>query len=107
MEEALRLIAVIAALAVAGCTTTGSAVETRYKESTRVVRGACPDPDTFAVLKAEKPVPLRDQAMPSDPVARSGAVSAQLGLYEAPGKWVDKAWSALSRCQTEGVDAPK
>lgn len=84
----------------AGCTKTGVAVETRFKTITVTTRGPCPSPAVFAKLKASRPTPLRQQAKPKTAVERSARTSAQLGLYEAEGKWADNVSAALDRCQT-------
>lgn len=83
----------------AGCTNTGAAVETRYKTITITKRGPCPAPAVYAKLKASRPTPLRQQAKPKTAVERSARSQAQLGLYEAEGKWADNVTAALERCQ--------
>lgn len=86
----------------AGCTKPGVPVETRYKTITVTKRGPCPDEATYARLKASRPVPLRSQAKPVNPAERVARTAAQLGLYEAEGKWSDQASAVLDRCQVAG-----
>lgn len=112
----MRMIVLVAAAALmAGCSTTAPITETRWRTVTTVVRGPCPDEATYARLKASRPTPLRNQARPGSGVERTARTSAQLGLYEAPGKWADQVSATLDRCQvtseeskeSEGVaDAP-
>jgi hypothetical protein len=59
----------------------------------------CPSPEERERLRKLKPTPLRDQKMPTDPVARNAQSQAQLGLYEAPGGYADQVEAALNRCQ--------
>lgn len=98
----LPLISVIALVLLAGCNRPGVAVETRWKTVTVTVRGPCPDRETYARLKASRPTPLRNQARPKTGVERGARTSAQLGLYEAEGKWADQVSAALDRCQVAG-----
>lgn len=59
----------------------------------------CPSKEERDRLRNARPKPLRDQAMPTDPVERSGQVNAQLGEYEATGGYADQVEAALDRCQ--------
>lgn len=97
----MRVLALIAlALTASACSTTGSSVvETQYKTITVTKRGPCPDEATYNRLIASRPNPLRNQTKPATGVERNARTSAQLGLYEAPGKWADKVSAALDRCQ--------
>jgi hypothetical protein len=68
-----------------------------------VLPGKCPDDATYGSLKASRPVPLRDQAMPKDPDVRVARQGAQLGKYEAPGAWSDQAWAAIDNCHSRDL----
>lgn len=113
----MRLILLAAcAAALAGCSTTGSVVETKWRTVTVTKRGPCPEPSVYATLKASRPTPLRQQKRPASGVERNARTQAQLGLYEAEGAWADKVSAALDRCQIESehteqqegkVDAPR
>ena len=59
----------------------------------------CPSPEERERLRKLRPTPLRDQPMPTDPVARNAQSQAQLGRYEAPGGYADQVEAALDRCQ--------
>lgn len=101
----LKTLSVIAlALLVSACASTPAAVETRWKTITVTKRGPCPAPTVYEKLKASRPTPLRNQAKPASAVERGARTSAQLGLYEAEGKWADQVQSALDRCQVEGSE---
>lgn len=63
------------------------------------VKAPCPSKEEAARLKANRPAPLRNQPMPSTAEERVAQTSAQLGDYEAPGRWGDQVISALDRCQ--------
>jgi hypothetical protein len=62
-------------------------------------RVECPSVAERARLKSIRPQPLREQPMPTDPVARNGKGEAQLGKYEATGGYADQVDAALDRCQ--------
>lgn len=96
-------LALILAAFLCGCSHPGVPVETRFKTITVTKRGPCPDPATYERLKASRPTPLRDQAKPSSGVERVARTAAQLGLYEAEGKWADQVSVTLDRCQAEGT----
>lgn len=98
------LASVIALMLLAGCTKPGVAVETRWKTITVTKRGPCPDKATYARLKASRPTPLRNQAKPTTGTERVARTAAQLGLYEAEGKWADQVDATLTRCQVAGED---
>lgn len=111
----MRMIVLAAAAALLGGCATTPITETKWRTVTTVVRGPCPDEATYAKLTASRPTPLRNQARPGTGVERSARTAAQLGLYEAPGKWADQVAATLARCQvtseeskeSEGVaDAP-
>jgi len=96
----MRLIPIaLIAFLLAGCATTGTPVETRYKTITVTKRGPCPDRATYERLKASRPNPLRNQARPSSGAERVARTSAQLGMYEGEGRWADQVSAALDRCQ--------
>lgn len=96
----MRLILIaLTALLLAGCATTGTPVETRYKTVTITTRGPCPDKATYERLKASRPNPLRNQARPQSGTERVARTAAQLGLYEGEGRWADQVQSVLDRCQ--------
>lgn len=100
-----KLIVIAAAALLAGCGGRAAApVETQFKTITITKRGPCPDPATYAKLKAGRPTPLRNQARPATGVERSARAQAQLGLYEREGGWADQASAALDRCQIEGSE---
>ncbi len=79
-------------------------VEVQYKTITVTKRGPCPDPVTYAKLKASRPTPLRNQARPTTGTERVARTAAQLGLYEGDGRWADQVGSALDRCQVVSED---
>jgi hypothetical protein len=83
-----------------GCATPSVPVETRTQTVYVDRPVACPPKAERDRLKAARPVPLRDQAKPADPVERVGKITAQLGAYEAEGAWADQVDAALDRCQT-------
>jgi hypothetical protein len=91
-------IAILAAL-LAGCSTAGVPVETRYKTITVTKRGPCPDRTTYERLRASRPNPLRNQARPTSGAERVARTAAQLGLYEGEGRWADQVQAVLDRCQ--------
>lgn len=93
------ILTAVMAITISGCTTAGTAVETRYKTITTTVRGPCPDEGTYKQLVANRPRPLRDQARPRSGVERNARIAAQLGLFEAAGGWADKVLAVLARCQ--------
>jgi len=100
----LPIFSVIALALLSGCVKPGVAVETQYRTITITKRGPCPDPATYAKLKASRPTPLRNQARPSSGAERVARTSAQLGLYEGEGRWADQVSSALDRCQVAGEE---
>lgn len=59
---------------------------------------ACPAPDERERLRKMRPVPLRSQPMPTTTVERVSKTAAQLGEYEAPGRWGDQVEAVLDRC---------
>lgn len=100
---------IVFAILVAGMAVTlascgaGVATETRVQIEKVPVRAPCPDKKTYDDLKATRPKPLRGQPMPATPDVRVAKMEAQLGRYEAPGGWGDRAEAALDRCQ-QGED---
>lgn len=60
---------------------------------------ACPSKEEYDRLLGLKPVPLREQGVPDSYVEKVGKLSAQLGLYEATGAFVDQVWAAITSCQ--------
>jgi hypothetical protein len=104
-ETDMRLILTTLTLVLlAGCATTGTPVETRYKTITVTKRGPCPDRATYERLKASRPNPLRRQSRPSSGAERVARTAAQLGLYEGEGRWADQVQSVLERCQVAEDD---
>lgn len=102
----MRLLytSLLAAL-LAGCSTTGTPVETRWRTVTVTKRGPCPDLATYEKLRTSRPTPLRNQARPRTGVERTARTAAQLGLYEGEGRWADQVQAVLDRCQTEGAES--
>lgn len=101
----MRLIPIaLIAFLLAGCATTGTPVETRYKTITVTKRGPCPDKATYERLKASRPNPLRNQARPNNGAERVARTAAQLGLYEGEGRWADQVQAVLDRCQVAEED---
>jgi hypothetical protein len=90
------------ALTLASCGA-GTAGEVRVQIEKVPVRAPCPDKKTYDDLKSSRPTPLRAQPMPATPDVRVAKTAAQLGRYEAPGGWGDRAVAALDRCQ-QGED---
>ncbi len=99
-----RIATIALALSLAACKTTAPITQTEYRVVTVTKRGPCPDEGTYNKLKASRPEPLRNQARPSTGVERAARTSAQLGMYEAPGKWADQVSAALDRCQVASED---
>lgn len=99
-----KIMMVALILLLAGCGAEPAPVEIRYKTITVTKRGPCPTPAVYAKLKASRPNPLRNQAKPRTGVERVARESAQLGLYEASGKWADQVSAALDRCQEENEE---
>lgn len=101
----MKTIAIlIAALGLAGCmgsNTPPPAGEIRTVVQKVPVRARCPEPSVYDALKATRPRPLRSQEMPATAQERTAATAAQLGRYEAPGGWGDRAVAALDRCAVE------
>lgn len=93
------LIAGLAAL-LSGCATPSVPIETRTQTVYVDRPVACPPKAERDRLKTARPVPLRDQPKPADPVERVGKITGQLGAYEAEGAWADQVDAALDRCQT-------
>lgn len=102
----MRLLytSLLAAL-LAGCSTTGTPVETRWRTVTVTKRGPCPDRATYERLRASRPTPLRNQARPRTGVERTARTAAQLGLYEGEGRWADQVQAVLDRCQAEVAES--
>ena len=98
------IVSVIALVLLSGCMGSGQAVEVQYKTVTVTKRGPCPDKETYAKLKASRPTPLANQSRPTTGTERVARTAAQLGLYEAPGKWADQVSATLDRCQVAGED---
>src|SRR3546814_14898222 len=93
----MRLIpSALFAVLLAGCATTGTPVETRYKTITITKRGTCPDKATYERLKAYRPNPLRNQDRPNSGAERVDRTAAQLGLYEGEGRWADPVGAVRS-----------
>jgi hypothetical protein len=65
----------------------------------RKVVEPCPAEAEIKRLRAARPRPLRDQKMPATAAERVATTAAQLGLYEAPGKWADQVDAALRACE--------
>jgi hypothetical protein len=61
----------------------------------------CPNKTESDRLVTTRPVPLRDQSMPSTRIERTAQATAQLGKYESEGGWGDQVVSALKRCQVK------
>jgi hypothetical protein len=74
-------------------------VETRVQIERVMVRAPCPERSIYEDLMRELPRPLRTKPMPADADVRNAQTQAQLGKYEAPGAWAEKAVAALDRCQ--------
>jgi len=93
-------VIVLLALAglLAGCGGPGVATETHIQIEKVPVRARCPDKATYDSIKATRPRPLAEQPMPATADERVAKTSAQLGRYEAPGGWGDRAVAALDRC---------
>jgi hypothetical protein len=88
-------------LSLSGCATRRPAAEIRVETVKVPVRAACPDQATYAALKATRPRPLAGTTMPETAEQRVARTTAQLGRFEAPGGWADRAEAALDRCQQE------
>lgn len=98
----LAILAAGLAVTLASCGA-GTATEVRVQIEKVPVRAPCPDKKTYDDLKSSRPAPLRSQPMPDTAQERVAKTTAQLGRYEAPGGWGDRASAALDRCQ-EGQD---
>lgn len=96
----MKLLIPLIALALAACGATTTTVEKPVIVHVPV-KAPCPSAEETARLKAERPKPLRDQPMPPTAEERVAQTSAQLGDYEAPGRWGDQVVSALDRCQAK------
>lgn len=96
----MKTIAILgAALALAGCGASGTAIETRIQIEKVPVRARCPDAETYNAIVKSRPTRLAEQPMPATAQERTAKTAAQLGRYEAKGGWADKAQAALDRCQ--------
>lgn len=104
----MRLLTALAALlALSGCQTDAVVTETKVVRISVPVRAPCPDAETMAKVNAARPLALRDWPagqVPADEEARQAIERAQLGRYEAPGRWADQAQAVMDRCFIEGVD---
>jgi hypothetical protein len=99
----MRTIIIVAAALLAGCAGRPVPVATEIKTVVQKVpvRARCPAADVYAALKATRPKPLASQPMPATAQERTARTTAQLGRYEAPGGWGDRAEAALDRCAIE------
>lgn len=61
----------------------------------------CPNEAEIERLRAAKPKPLRDQAMPATTAERVARTAAQLGLYEATGRWADQVEKSFRDCEAK------
>lgn len=59
---------------------------------------ACPSDAEIKRLRAARPKPLRNQKMPATAAERVARTAAQLGLYEAKGRWADQVEQAFAKC---------
>jgi hypothetical protein len=98
----MKRLVILPALALSACGA-GVSSEVRIEKVYVSVPAACPDKETYAKLKSDRPAPLRDRPMPGTPEERVAQTGAQLGRYEAEGGWGDRVVKALDRCQTPGV----
>jgi len=64
---------------------------------TIVVR--CPSEADIKKLRAARPRPLRNQKMPATAAERVAKTAAQLGLYEARGRWADQVEQLFAKCE--------
>lgn len=94
----MKIIALIALTALAGCA--GRSVRVEVQRVEVKVPVACPPAEIANGLLADRPIPLRSQPMPAEADVRSAKRSAQLGRFEAEGGWADRVEAALRRCQT-------
>lgn len=60
---------------------------------------SCPSEADIRRLRAARPKPLRNQKMPATAAERVAKTAAQLGLYEAKGRWADQVEKAFAECQ--------
>lgn len=98
--------ALVLCVTLAGC---GPRVitKTEIKTVEVPVRVSCPDDSTYAEIMAQRPVPLRQQEMPTTAEQRVAVSQAQLGRYEAEGAWADQASAVIHRCHAQGVAPTK
>ena len=59
----------------------------------------CPSAADIKKLRAARPKPLRNQKMPGTAAERVAKTAAQLGLYEAKGRWADQVEQAFAKCE--------
>lgn len=95
------LAAVLAVLLLSGCARPEKPrpVEVRTQIVEVPVPAPCPAAAERERLRAARPVPLRDQPMPTSARERVAKTAAQLGRYEAAGGYADQVDAALDRCQ--------
>ena len=67
--------------------------------TTEKIVGRCLSGAEIRKLRAARPRPLRDQKMPATAAERVAKTAAQLGLYEAKGRWADQVEKALAECE--------
>lgn len=96
MRKTWLMLVMVMPLAACGA---GTATETRVQTQYVPVRAPCPDKRTYDGLKSTRPKPLAGTAMPDSAQERADKQFAQLGRFEAPGAWADRAEAALDRCQ--------
>lgn len=61
----------------------------------------CPSKAEIRKLRAARPKPLRNQKMPATAAERVAKTAAQLGLYEASGRWADQVERAFAACEAD------
>ena len=99
------LMIALMSLALGACQTT--VTEKEFVTVEVAVRAPCPDDETLATLREALPVPLRDQEQPADAEARRAVERRQLGRYEAPGAFADKAMAVVTSCKSrQTLDPP-
>lgn len=99
MNRTIKLaVALAAAMLLLGGCGAATVTETRVKTVSVAVRGPCPDDDTYAKIKAARPVPLREQLRPETEAAIRAAERGQLAAYEAPDGFADQAMAVIDDC---------
>jgi hypothetical protein len=95
----MRIIALIALLALAACKTTAPEVRIETIEVLREVTKPCPG------TRPSRPAPIG--VLPGDLGALAAVLGAKLAEYAAPGKYADQADAIFDRCPLEAIAAPE